>query len=71
MSSQTLTLTRGVTYKRRRNNTSNKLMSYIMLTFVIIEIMMVSAPSIMANAPEASATTSNHNTTTKMQQRAM
>lgn len=64
MSSQTLTLTRGVTYKRRRNNTSNKLMSYIMLTFVIIEIMMVSAPSIMANAPEASATTSNHNTTT-------
>lgn len=63
MSSQTLTLTRGVTYHRRRSNTNNKLMSYIMVTLVIIQTMIVLTPSMIANAPAISAVT-DHNTTT-------
>lgn len=63
MSSQTLTLTRGETYRRQHSGTANKFTSYILLTLVIIEMMAIFAPTIIAHAPTMGAT-SDHNTTT-------
>lgn len=63
MSTQILTLTRGDGYRRRSYSSTNNIMSYIMLTLVIIELMTIFTPSMMVHAPTISTTTA-HNTTT-------
>lgn len=66
MSTQTLTLTRGGDKYRQQSviTIGSKIVSYIMLTLVIIEAMAIFMPSLVVHAPTTDAATTVHNTTT-------